>query len=202
MVLASGSPRRRDLLARVGLFPEVDPADVDETPRRGEDPVALVRRLAVDKARVVASRHPVDTVVLAGDTVVAVDDRVLGKPIDATDARVMLRALSGRRHVVRSGVAVAVAGPDGVPGSVRSDVATTIVEFRPLTGVDLDWYLATGEWDGKAGGYAVQGAAGVFVTAMEGLHSTVVGLPLSTAVDLLASVGLDVRRVPTAGTDA
>lgn len=200
LVLASASPRRRDLLARVGLHPVLDPADLDETPRPGEDPASLARRLAVDKAVAVASRHARGTVVLAGDTVVTVDSRVLGKPADRDEARAMLVALSGRGHVVQSGVAVAVAGPDGEPATtVRSHVAGTRLAFRPLDDTDLEWYLATDEWQGKAGGYAVQGAAGVFVTGMDGLDTTVVGLPLGPAVDLLAAVGLDVRRRPTTG---
>lgn len=183
-VLASGSPRRRDLLARVGLAPVVDPADVDETPEAGEPPRALAQRLARCKAEVVGRRHEPGTIVLAGDTVVAVGDEVLGKPDDAADARAMLARLAGRDHEVHSGITVAVAGTE----RVHDRVVTTVVTFRDLAGDDLDWYLATGEWQGKAGAYAIQGAAGAFVTRLDGLATTVVGLPLAPTLALLGTV--------------
>lgn len=189
-VLASGSPRRRDLLTRVGLAPAVDPADVDETPEAGEPPRALAQRLARSKAEVVGRRHAPGTIVLAGDTVVAVGDEVLGKPSDADDARAMLARLGGRDHQVHSGIAVGVAGTDRVHGRV----VTTVVTFRDLAGDDLDWYVATGEWQGKAGAYAIQGAAAAFVTGLDGLDTTVVGLPLAPTLALLGTVVAAMQR--------
>lgn len=180
-VLASGSPRRRDLLASVGLRPAVVVADVDETPRSGEGPYALVQRLAAAKAATVAAGQPADTVVLGGDTVVALDDTLLGKPADEADAAGMLAMLGGRVHEVHSGVAVSVAG-----GPTTAVVATTRVRFRALGSGDVAWYLGLGEWRGKAGAYAIQGAGGALVAGIDGLHSTVVGLPLGPALDLLA----------------
>lgn len=179
LVLASGSPRRLELLARVGLVPVVEPADVDESRRADEVPKALAERLAIDKAIAVARRRPASDVVVAGDTVVASDGGELGKPRNADEARNMLAALSGVAHQVHSGVAVAA------DGDVRSMVATTAVTFRHLSTADLDWYLATGEWEGKAGAYAVQGAAAAFVTDMAGLDTTVIGLPLAPTLTLL-----------------
>lgn len=185
LVLASGSPRRRDLLARVGLEPVVDVADVDETPSQGEGPVALARRLARAKAHAVVARHVDGIVVVAGDTVVADGVGVLGKPVDQGEARAMLVRLSGITHHVHSGVAVAVAMPDGPV--VADRVASTAVTFRDLVADDLDWYLGTGQWRGKAGAYAIQDAAAAFVVHVGGLETTVVGLPLEPTLGLLAA---------------
>jgi len=190
VVLASSSPRRRALLRRLGLEPVVVPADVDETPGPMEAPAMLVRRLAVAKAMAVAARRPPDDVVVAGDTVVAQDGRILGKPADAAEAAVMLRSLSGRGHQAISGVAVARGGTTQ-PSDTRSDVSITMVSFREFGQRELDAYLASGEWQGKAGAYALQGLAGAFVTTMQGLDTTVIGLPLGPTVTLLRSVGVD-----------
>lgn len=191
LVLASGSPRRRDLLRRLGLEPEVVPADVDETPGRDEPPAVLVRRLATAKVLAVAATRSPDDVVVGGDTVVTQDGRVLGKPADRDEAVVMLRSLSGRGHQAVSGVAVARGGTRDA-GAVRVDVATTVVGFRELNQRDLDWYLRTGQWEGKAGAYGLQGPAGAFVSNLQGLDTTVIGLPLGPTVILLRAVGLDV----------
>lgn len=190
VVLASSSPRRRDLLRRLGLDPVVVPADVDETPEPLEPPAMLVRRLAVAKAVAVAARRSPDDVVVAGDTVVAQDGRILGKPVDVAEAATMLRSLSGRGHQALSGVAVARGGTTD-PADTRSHVAVTLVSFRELHRRELDAYLASGEWRGKAGGYALQGRAGAFVTTLQGLDTTVIGLPLGPTVDLLRAVGVD-----------
>jgi len=188
LVLASGSPRRLELLQRVGLAPDVVPADVDESPRPCEEPVALVERLARDKALAVALARDRSTIVLAGDTEVVRDGTVLGKPVDRTEARTMLASLSGRAHEVRSGVAVARGGTgaDGPPVVVRSLVATTVVTFRGLGDADVEWYLDTREWVGKAGAYALQGRAAAFVAGLDGLDTTVIGLPLAPALGLVA----------------
>lgn len=182
LVVASGSPRRHELLVRVGLDPHVEPADVDETPIPGESPVALVERLAIAKASAGARRRPGSYVVIGGDTVVALGAKVLGKPRDRVEAASMLSALSGRTHQVHSGVAVATAA------TMRSLVATTAVSFQALTPATVDWSLDTGEWVGKAGGYAIQGSAAAFVTRLDGLDTTVIGLPLAPTLSLLTEV--------------
>jgi septum formation protein len=177
LVLASGSPRRQELLARLGVPFTIVPADVDETPRPGERPVDLVRRLAVAKARAVDGDP-----VLAADTVVDVDGEVFGQPRDALDATRMLRRLSGRTHRVHTGVALRANGTEEVA------VVTTLVTMVPITPGALQWYLGTGEPFDKAGAYAIQGAGGVLVEGIRGSVSNVVGLPLTTVVDLLHRV--------------
>jgi len=186
LVLASGSPRRRDLLRSVGVEPVVVPADVDETPLPGEEPLAYVTRLARAKADAVAGG-----LVLAADTTVVLDGALLGKPADAAEATRMLRALGGRTHLVCTGVCVRHGGAHAA-GS-----ATTAVTFEPLTEADVGWYVGTGEPFDKAGAYAIQGGGGLFVAAVEGSFSNVVGLPLHLVRRLLEEVGvdlLDLRR--------
>ena len=177
LVLASGSPRRRELLAQLGLTFDVVSPDVDETPHPAERPVALVRRLARAKAAAVAG-----AVVRAADTTVELDGEILGKPVDDADARRMLRRLSGRAHKVHTGVAVR-AGE-----GVAAEVVTTIVTFVPLQPPVIDWYVGTGEPLDKAGSYAIQGHGGVFVEHVRGSVSNVVGLPLTTVARLLERV--------------
>jgi septum formation protein len=179
LVLASGSPRRRELLGQLGVTFDVVSPDVDETQRPDETPIELAARLAGEKARAVAAARP-DDVVVAADTVVDVDGVVLGKPDDDADARRMLRRLSGRRHLVHTGIGVADAG------RVDVEVVTTTVEFAALSDADIDWYVSTGEPHDKAGAYAIQGIAAVLVTAVEGSPSNVVGLPLATLAGKLA----------------
>ena len=184
LVLASGSPRRRELLSLLGVPFEVVPVDVDESVRRGESPVDLVRRLAIDKAEAIAIQTNV--VVLAADTTVEVAGEILGKPTDADDARRMLRALSGRAHLVHTAVAVRRGQ------RIHLDVVTTTVTMGQMTDASIEWYLATGEPMDKAGAYAIQGAGGAFVAGIEGSASNVVGLPLTTAVELLRRHGVGV----------
>ncbi len=187
LVLASGSPRRLELLKQIGLVPAaVDPAGIDETPRRGELPLALAKRLAMEKARAVAKRHE-GAFVLAADTVVACGRRALPKPEDETTAAKCLDLLSGRRHRVLGGIA-AVA-PDG---RTVWRVIDTAVTFKRLTEAELRAYLKSGEWRGKAGGYAIQGRAARFVRALNGSYSNVVGLPLYETAQLLAGLGFPV----------
>jgi len=178
IVLASRSPRRVQLLAELGVEPLVDPADVDETPRINEDPVAYVRRVAIDKARRVAKRHA-DATVIAADTTVDIDGRILGQPADIDDARSMLRSLSARTHRVHTAVVVITSE------SETSEVVTSLVSFQPLDDETLEWYLATGESMGKAGAYAVQGQGSVLVERVQGSMSNVVGLPLASTARLL-----------------
>lgn len=184
LVLASTSPRRRELLARIGLEPaRVAAPEIDETPLKGELPRDYVARLARDKA--LAVERAADEVVLAGDTTVAVGRRILEKPADEADLRRMLVLLSGRRHHVYSGICVV--GTDDRP---RVRVVDTIVAFKALSAAEIDWYVETGEGMGKAGGYAIQGRAETFVRFLSGSHSNVVGLPLFETRALLTSAGI------------
>jgi septum formation protein len=188
LVLASASPRRLDLLRQVGIEPDrVAPADIDETPLKKELPPQTARRLATEKARTVAGAEP-GALVLAADTVVACGRRNLGKPADEAEARRFLDLLSGRRHRVHGGIALAL--PDG---RLQVRVVTTQVAFRRLSGADIAWYLASGEWQGKAGGYAIQGLAGGFVKSVNGSYSNVVGLSLFDVRNMLDGAGYPVR---------
>lgn len=198
-VLASGSPRRSELLARFGRPFVVRPADVDETVQPGEAASDLVRRLAVAKAEAELDRAPEpDVVVLAADTVVVIDDEILGKPVDADEAATMLARLSGRTHRVLTGVAVArrtgTADVALAPAQTMAvEVGATEVTFVALDPVDIAWYVATGEPLDKAGAYGIQGHGGLFVSSIRGNYDNVVGLPLPVVRTLLADVGLDVR---------
>mgnify|MGYP003625088137 FL=1 len=184
LILASASPRRLDLLSQVGIVPvAVVPADIDETPRLGEQPRALARRLASEKAAAVARAHP-DAFVLGADTVVACGRRSLPKPADAAEARGCLDLLSGRRHRVIGGVALVCPG-----GRVLVRDSVTAVQFKRLSRAEVDMYLASGEWRDKAGGYAIQGLAALFVTAINGDYNNVVGLPLALTAGLLTGAG-------------
>ena len=180
LVLASASPRRLDLLRQVGHEPAtIDPADIDETPRAGELPRAYALRMALAKLAVVKERHA-GALVLAADSVVVCSRRILPKTEVEAEARDCLVRLSGRRHRVLGGVAVA--GPDG---RVRTRLVETMVRFKRLEAAEIDAYLASGEWRGKAGGYAIQGRAAAFVAFLSGSYSNVVGLPLFETVALL-----------------
>jgi septum formation protein len=184
LVLASASPRRLELLRQIGIVPDrVDPADIDETPRRGEQPPAYVLRLAEEKLRAVLPRHA-GAYVLAADTVVACGRRILPTPADEASARRCLELLSGRRHRVHSGVALA--SPDGRLALRRVD---SQVAFKRLSRDEIAAYLASGEWRGKAGGYAIQGRAAALIRFISGSYSNVVGLPLFETAQLLAGRG-------------
>ncbi|MCW3838343.1 Maf family protein [Sphingomonas canadensis] len=183
LVLASSSPRRRELLGRIGAVPDrIASPDIDETPLPGELPRAYVLRIALGKAAAVP--RAADEIVLAGDTTVAAGRRILGKPEDEADLRRMLALLSGRRHHCFSAVCVA-----GIDGKVRHRVTDTIVAFKRLTADEIDWYVASGEGMGKAGGYAIQGRAECFVRYLSGSHSGVVGLPVYETRALLLGAG-------------
>jgi septum formation protein len=180
LVLASASPRRVQLLALLGITPAaIIPADIDESPLPRELPLAYVKRIAVTKARTVASNQP-GTSILAADTVVALGRRILPKAEDEATARTCLTLLSGRRHRVMTCVCLIDAS-----GMLRSKTVTTIVKFSQLTPRMIDGYIASGEWQGKAGGYAIQGLAASFIPFISGSHSNVVGLPLFETARLL-----------------
>ena len=181
LILASASPRRRDLLARLGVAPEeVRAADIDETPHKGELPRDYARRMAREKAQAL----DVDAHILAGDTVVAAGRRILPKTEDEAEARRCLELMSGRRHRVLS--AIALRCPDG---TLKERMSETVVRFKPLSRQEIDAYLAGGEWQGKAGGYAIQGSAEGLIAWISGSHSGVVGLPLFETRALLKSEG-------------
>ncbi|RZJ96874.1 MAG: septum formation protein Maf, partial [Brevundimonas sp.] len=174
---------RIELLAQVGITPDrIDPADIDETPLKGETPPRLAERLARTKALTVAARAP-DAVVLAADTVVSVGRRFLEKAADETEAERFLRLLSGRGHRVYTGVAVARGE------RIATRVNETRVTFKVLSDAEIAAYVASGDWRGKAGGYGIQGPAGAFVTRIVGSHPSVMGLPLFEAVNLLTGAG-------------
>jgi septum formation protein len=184
LVLASASPRRLELLRQIGLAPDlVDPAEIDETPRRDEEPAAHALRLAEEKLRAVMPRHPGDYI-LAADTVVACGRRILPKAMDEASARSCLELLSGRRHRVHSGIALAA--PDGRVWLRHVD---SQVAFKRLSADEVSSYLATGEWHGKAGGYAIQGRAAALIRFVSGSYSNIVGLPLFETAQLLAGRG-------------
>jgi septum formation protein len=183
LVLASASPRRLELLARIGVVPDaVSPVDTDETPRKGEVPHRLAARLAAAKAAAAAA--PPEALVLAADTVVGLGRRILPKAVTEEEARSCLEMLSGRRHQVATGVALRL--PDG---RVRQRLVLSAVAFQRLTQAQIEDYLAGGEWRGKAGGYAIQGRAECFVRFLSGSHSNVVGLPLFETAQLLRGAG-------------
>jgi len=184
IILASASPRRRELLSSAGIDHVVDAANVDETPLDGETPAAYAERLAREKASAVAARHP-DAVVIGADTVVVIDDRILGKPVilgkpkDAADARRMLEALSDREHAVLTAVAVARGG------RIRSETAETSVVMRKISPSEIASYVETGEPMDKAGAYAIQGGAAPFIAGISGDFDNVVGLPMTVVRRLL-----------------
>lgn len=182
IVLASASPRRAELIRRLGIEPVIRPADVDESVRPGEAPDALVARLAASKAAAVEVAH--DELVVAADTVVVLGEAVLGKPADSAEAASALRSLSGTTHRVLTGVHVR-------RGSATADaVEATEVRFRTLSDAEIDAYVATGDPLDKAGAYGIQGAAGAFVESITGSDTNVIGLPLATLVRLAADVGV------------
>jgi septum formation protein len=192
LVLASASPRRVELLHAAGVHVDVRPADVDESRGEGEAPEAYVRRLAFAKADAIVRAGELRAI-LGADTIVVVDREVLGKPADAADARRMLLTLSGRRHVVLTGVSLIGPLEAGAEEKARPSltrVSATTVEFADLTRDDLKWYLASGEPMGKAGAYAIQGLASRFVTRIDGSYSNVVGLPVSDVHEMCSALGI------------
>ena len=194
LVLASASPRRVELLAQIGIVAdEIVPADIDEKPQRREEPGPLAKRLALGKGEAIASVHP-DAWVLAADTVVGLGRRILGKPENQDEARRFLSMLSGRRHRVFGGVTVISPG-----GRASRRLVVTTVSFKRLETAEIDSYLDSGEWEGKAGGYAIQGLAGGFVRSINGSYFNVVGLPLYETLSLLRGSGFVVPVASPSG---
>jgi septum formation protein len=196
LVLASGSPRRLALLAQIGVDPDrVLPSEIDETPRRGETPRALAERLAAEKAEASAALAAdgsdlVPPITLAADTVVAVGRRILPKCEIRGEAEACLRLLSGRGHRVYTGLALAGGGR-----KLRLRLVETRVRFKRLSREEMDAYIRSGEWRGKAGGYAIQGLAGAFVVRIVGSYTNVVGLPLAETAALLNGEGYHPHRL-------
>jgi septum formation protein len=187
LILGSGSPRRLELLAGLGIVPDaVLPPDIDETPRKGELPRPYAERLAREKAAAVAAGP--DDIVLCADTTVAVGRRILGKPADAGEAAAFLTLLGGRRHEVITAVAV----HRGARAWQRTSVST--VKMKRLSDLELNAYLASGEWQGKAGAYGIQGAAGAFIPWISGSYTGIMGLPVAETAALLAAAGWPVWR--------
>ena len=185
VVLASRSPRRVEILRELGIDFEVMPADIDETPFDDENPSAYVARLAHDKAFAVAAALQDDAVVIGADTTVDVDGEIFGQPVDAAEAASMLGRLSGRSHLVHTGVCLLRVGT----GIALTEVATSTVTFRSLTEGDIRTYLDSGEWVGKAGSYAIQGIGGGLVAGLSGSRTNVIGLPAEVLTELFRALG-------------
>ncbi len=183
LILGSASPRRRDLLAQIGLIPaEVRAADIDETPARGELPRPYCERMAREKAEALPAAP--GEIILTADTTVALGRRILGKPEDAAEAAAFLHALSGRRHRVITSVAVRNAD------RLWERTVETIVKVKQLSNAEVNGYLASGEWQGKAGGYGIQGGFGAFIPWLQGSFTGVVGLPVAETAQLLQAAGI------------
>ncbi|WP_169567602.1 Maf family protein [Sneathiella limimaris] len=184
LILASASPRRKELLLQIGITPDqIDPADIDETPGGDEQPRPYAERLAREKAAAVMERHK-GAYLLAADTVVAVGRRILGKAANEAEAKGFLSLLSGRAHKVHTGLSLIT--PDGQ--QITKSV-TSAVKFKPLDSFEIDCYLKSGEWQGKAGAYAIQGLGSLFIRQIQGSYSNVVGLPLQETGALLSGNG-------------
>ena len=182
LILGSASPRRRELLAQIGVVPDaIRPPDIDETPRRAETPRDYVRRIAAEKAAAVALDE--DDILLCADTTVALGRRILGKPADETEARAFLALLSGRRHRVITALAVR----RGARTWTRE--AEAAVWMKRISAAEAETYVASGDWQGKAGGYAIPGPAGAFVLWVSGSFTAIVGLPLAETANLLVAAG-------------
>lgn len=183
IVLASGSPRRKELLEQLGFSLEIRPAEIDESVRPGEDPYTYVQRLATEKAKVSALPGEL---VIAADTTVAVDGQIIGKPDDANHARTILGTISGRTHNVHTGFSIAR------DAYFHTEVVTTQVTFSALTASEIEWYLQTGEPFDKAGAYGLQGKGGAFVKSIAGSVTNVIGLPIAELLAALRSFGVEV----------
>jgi septum formation protein len=185
LILASASPRRQQLLARIGITADaIIPADIDESAQKGELPRVYARRMAAEKAAVIAAQHP-DSAVLSGDTVVAAGRRILPKAESEADARMCLDLISGRRHLVLSAVTLMLPG-----GRALHRLSESVVTFKRLHADEIEAYIAGGEWQGKAGGYAIQGSAEALIRSIAGSYSGIMGLPLYETRSMLLSAGL------------
>ena len=190
LILGSASPRRRDLLAQIGVVPDaVAPTDIDETPFNAELPRDYVKRMAREKCEAAVNDG---SLILTADTTVSAGRRILGKPLDASEAAEYLLLLSGRRHRVTTSVCLAM---DGV---IRQKTVETRVKMKRLSDAEISAYIRSGEWDGKAGGYAIQGIAAAFIPEIHGSYTNIVGLPLTETANLLIGAGYPVSYEPPA----
>lgn len=187
IILASGSPRRREILRQIGLDFSIEPADIDEGVKPSEPPLAYAVRVAKEKAEM-AGKRTAEGIIIAADTIVVCNNLILGKPSDPADAGRMLRMLSGRMHQVITGLAVM----DAASGRMAADSAVTMVWFRELTDREIGAYIATGEPLDKAGAYGIQGMGGLLVDRIEGCYFNVVGLPISLLYRILKDFGIDI----------
>jgi septum formation protein len=195
LILASASPRRIELLKQIGIIPDaIIPADIDETEMKGELPRAMVLRLARQKAETIAAKNK-DAYVIAADTTVAIGRRILGKAEDATQARKFLEKLSGRTHHVYGGIALATPA-----GKIMTRVVDTSVKFKRLTDAEIQSYVESNEWDGKAGAYGIQGQAAAFVADIRGSYTNIVGLSLYDIMNMLNGNGYRNDGAQTPGT--
>ncbi len=188
LILASASPRRLELLKQIGIVPDkIVPADIDESLKKGETPEAYVARLSREKAEKIASEHPA-SFIIAADTTVALGRRILGKAEHTEEEKKFLQALSGRRHHVITGVTVI--SPEG---KKKTKTVSSIIKFKRLSAADISTYIDSGEWQGKAGGYAIQGKAARLIPFISGSYSNIVGLPLFETLTLLEGLGYERR---------
>ena len=185
IVLASRSPRRKDILEKLNLSFTIDPPDIDESALKNESPIDYVQRIAAAKADLVANRHDRQTIVIAADTTVALENEIFGQPRDLNEARLMIQKLSGKTHSVLTAISVRF------DGKIANAVDTASVRMREVTNELLEWYLATGESLGKAGGYAVQGHGAALVEDLTGEIETVIGLSVVLLSRLLGDLGID-----------
>jgi septum formation protein len=191
-ILASSSPRRKDLLEQIGIVPDViDPPEIDESVRKGEDPRKYALRVAVEKVEVVAAKYD-DAFVLAADTIVALGKRVIGKAEDRAGAKRDLSLMSGRTHTVFSGlVIVKKVGGEVVAKSTK--IVATKVTFKRMTDSELEWYLDQGEWEGKSGSFTLMGKGAAFIEKIRGSHTNVIGLPLCETRNMLLGMGFKIK---------
>ncbi len=194
IILASRSPRRKEILEKLGLVFEIDPPEIDETPWHRENPVSYVQRIAAAKADKVALRHEQSCIVIAADTTVALDREIFGQPRDLDEARRMIQKLSKKSHSVHTAVSVRC------DGRSANGVDTASVMMREVTPEMLEWYLGTGESMGKAGAYAVQGQGAALVAEVRGEIETVIGLPVWLLTERLAHIGLNLRELGAPGS--
>jgi len=194
VVLASQSPRRRDLLSSIGCSFEIFTPNVDESVLEGETPEITAKRLSLLKAES-ASKHFADALIIAADTLVVIGDKIYGKPVDADEARAMLNMLNGREHEVITGLTIVY------NGKIMTEIEMTTVYFRKLSEDDIEAYISTGEYHGKAGGYAIQGYASLFVECIVGDYFNVVGLPLQRLSRVLEEIGIKLREQLNLGVE-
>ena len=189
LVLASSSPRRKDLLTQIGFVPDIiDPADIDETPRKAEKPTDYAKRLGIEKAEVVAAKYD-DAIIVAADTMVAVGRRIIGKAANRDEAFRDLSLMQGRNHRVYTGMCI-IKRDKGAEVQRSVKLVETVVKFKHMTADEINWYVNTNEWEGKSGSFTLMGIGAGFIESIKGSHTNVIGLPLCEARNVLVGMGL------------